>query len=216
MIDLHTHTLWSDGVLLPAELIRRAEVIGYRGLGITDHVDGSNLELVVERLLRVCQELAPRVGLRLVPGVELTHVPPALIGPLVERARRLGARLVVVHGETLAEPVAPGTNRAAIEAGADVLAHPGLITFEEAELAARRGVALEVSARRGHCLANGHVVQMARRAGAPLVLNTDAHAPSDLLDLQQALRVARGAGLAPQEVDRLWRTAEEILQRCAL
>ncbi|MEK7309147.1 MAG: PHP domain-containing protein, partial [Nitrospirota bacterium] len=30
MIDLHTHSLLSDGVLLPSELIRRAYVIGYK------------------------------------------------------------------------------------------------------------------------------------------------------------------------------------------
>ena len=35
MIDLHTHTLNSDGELLPAELWRRAQVRGYRFLGIT-------------------------------------------------------------------------------------------------------------------------------------------------------------------------------------
>ena len=30
MIDLHTHTLFSDGELLPSELVRRAEaVLGY-------------------------------------------------------------------------------------------------------------------------------------------------------------------------------------------
>ena len=32
-------------------------------------------------------------------------------------SRELGAKIVVVHGETVAEPVEPGNNRAAIEAG---------------------------------------------------------------------------------------------------
>ena len=47
MIDLHTHSLYSDGELIPAELWRRAQVKGYRYLAITDHVDASNFEVVL-------------------------------------------------------------------------------------------------------------------------------------------------------------------------
>ena len=43
MIDLHTHSFFSDGVLSPSELIRRAVVKGYKAIAITDHdsIDGS-------------------------------------------------------------------------------------------------------------------------------------------------------------------------------
>ncbi|HEY3347739.1 MAG TPA: PHP domain-containing protein, partial [Nitrospirota bacterium] len=47
MIDLHTHTLFSDGVLIPAELVRRAEVKGYEAIGLTDHADSSNIDFIV-------------------------------------------------------------------------------------------------------------------------------------------------------------------------
>ena len=46
MVDLHTHSLLSDGQLLPSELVRRAEVRGYEAIAITDHVDFSNIDLV--------------------------------------------------------------------------------------------------------------------------------------------------------------------------
>ena len=52
----------------------------------------------------------------------------SLIAPLSCRARALGAQIVLVHGETIVEPVPPGTNHQAIEAGVDILAHPGLIS----------------------------------------------------------------------------------------
>ncbi|MBU0513538.1 MAG: histidinol phosphate phosphatase domain-containing protein, partial [Proteobacteria bacterium] len=136
MIDLHVHTLLSDGALLPTELVRRLEMLGYEAVALTDHVDAGNLESVIASGRRVAESLAGVQPVKVVPGVELTHVPPPLIQTLAQRARDLGAELVVVHGETLVEPVAPGTNRAAIEAGADVLAHPGLLTPEEAALAA--------------------------------------------------------------------------------
>jgi len=140
MIDLHTHTTFSDGELIPAELARRAAKAGYKGLAVTDHADPSNMSLNLENQLRFALEAGPYLDLNLAVGVELTHVPPPLIPGLIKEARRMGAMLVLVHGETIVEPVPRGTNLAAIEGGADILAHPGLITPEEAELAAQKGV----------------------------------------------------------------------------
>jgi histidinol phosphatase-like PHP family hydrolase len=138
-----------------------------------------------------------------------------MIGPLAAQARALGVPLIVIHGETLAEPVAPGTNRAALEADIDILSHPGLITPEEAALAQKRGIFLELSARKGHCLANGHVARLARQVGAPLIVNTDSHAPGDLITRQEAERVARGAGLTDDEVAALFAAAEALARRLA-
>ena len=50
MIDMHTHTIFSDGELIPSELVRRAVVHGYRAIGITDHVDFSNVEHVLSNV----------------------------------------------------------------------------------------------------------------------------------------------------------------------
>jgi histidinol phosphatase-like PHP family hydrolase len=201
-VDLHTHSFLSDGALLPSELLRRAEVLGYGAVAITDHADASNLEELIAQLLRLQRKGLSGFALDFVPGVELTHVPPVQIGPLARRARRLGARLIVVHGETAVEPVAPGTNRAAVQCrDVDILAHPGFLTEEEAALAAANGVALEVTARRGHNVTNGHVVRLARAAGAMLVVNTDTHTPDDMLDQVAARLVARGAGLTAEEAD---------------
>ena len=150
MIDLHTHSLFSDGELIPSELVRRVEFLGYSAVAITDHSDASTLDFIVPRIVQVARDLNHSQSAKVIPGIELTHIPPALIGSLVEKARELGAALVVIHGETIVEPVAPGTNRAGLEAGADILAHPGLITREEVALAAEREIFLEISARVGH------------------------------------------------------------------
>ncbi len=148
MIDLHTHTLFSDGELLPSELVRRAEMTGYEAVALTDHADSSNLDWIVPRLVQVCKDLNAHWKIRALPGIELTHVPPVMIAGMAQKARALGALIVVVHGETLVEPVPPMTNRMAIEAGVDILAHPGLITAEEVVLAREGKVALEISAVR--------------------------------------------------------------------
>lgn len=199
-VDLHTHSFFSDGVLLPSEMMRHAQVRGYGAMAITDHADSSNLEGLIAQLVRFSEQDAHGFDLVLIPGVELTHVPPAQIPDLARRARQLGARLVLVHGETPVEPVVPGTNRAAVECpDVDILAHPGFITEEEAALAASNGVMIELTARGGHNITNGHVARIARDAGAKLLINTDAHAPRDFMDQDRACRVAMGAGLSLEE-----------------
>jgi histidinol phosphatase-like PHP family hydrolase len=213
LIDLHSHTLFSDGELLPAELIQRAEAMGHHGIALTDHVDQSNLDHVLTRILAVVAELNPHHRVQALAGVELTHLPPGLIAKVAARARELGAQVVVVHGETLVEPVPPGTNLAAIEAGVDILAHPGLLTAGEARLAAQNGVHLELSARKGHCLGNGLVAALAREHGARLVVNTDAHSPGDLINQAQAERIALGAGVPPEELEPVFANSRRILDR---
>lgn len=199
-VDLHTHSFFSDGVLLPSEMLRRVEVLGYGVLAITDHADGSNLDGLIAQLSRFSRQDTSGFDVTLIPGVELTHVPPAQIPELAQRARRLGAQLVVVHGESPVEPVAPGTNLAAASCpDVDILAHPGFITEDEAHLAASNGIALELTARGGHNITNGHVAHIARVTGARLVVNTDAHSPGDFIDQARAFRVALGAGLSHDE-----------------
>ena len=216
MIDLHTHSLFSDGELAPAELTRRFEVAGYRALAITDHGDRSNIDLIIPRLVAFCEENNSRGGMRVIPGIELTHIPPESIPALVSRSRELGAKLVVVHGETIVEPVAPGTNRMAIESSVDILAHPGLITEEEAVLAKKHSVYLELTSRTGHSLSNGHVARLAKKTGTPLVLNSDTHAPGDIWPAARLQDLVVGAGLTEDDYHTLIKNAEYIVQRCLI
>jgi len=213
MIDLHTHTLFSDGELVPSELARRAYTAGYRVIALTDHVDMSNIDLVVPRIAEAARELSMHTQIKVIAGAEITHVPPKLLGRLVEKARGLGAEIVVVHGETIAEPVAPGTNRAGIEAGADILSHPGLISIEDAEMARDRGVALEITARKGHSLTNGHVAKTAMMTGAQMVLNTDAHSPDDLISRERAALILRAAGIPEESIETIFANSQKIADR---
>jgi len=212
MIDLHTHSIFSDGELLPSELIRRAEHIDYSAIAITDHADISNLDWIVPRVIRVCKWCNSFNKVKALPGIELTHIPPKAIFDITLKARELGAVVIIVHGETLAEPVAPGTNLAALESDIDILAHPGLLSETEAKLAADRGIYLEISARKGHSLSNGHVAKMAKKFTAKLVLNTDAHSPEDLISYEKACKIAYGAGLEKIEIDSLFVNSGQMVE----
>lgn len=213
MIDLHTHSLFSDGELLPAELVRRAFVTGYKAIAITDHIDQSNIDFVIPKIVKAVKALKDFVSITVIPGAEITHVPPALIPSMVKEARQMGARIIVVHGETIAEPVAEGTNKAAIEAGADILAHPGIISIEDLLLAKEKGVALEITSRKGHSLSNGHVAQESIKLGVPLVINTDSHSPADLMPVETARKILLAAGIAENRLEAVFETSKNIVER---
>jgi predicted metal-dependent phosphoesterase TrpH len=63
-IDLHTHSNRSDGALTPEELVRRAAGAGVEVLALTDHDTTAGLQAAAEA--------ARGVGIRLVPGVEVS------------------------------------------------------------------------------------------------------------------------------------------------
>jgi len=213
MIDLHTHSIFSDGELIPAELVRRAKAKGYKGIAITDHADSSNLDWIIPRLVRFCKDLKGKEdNFQVVPGIELTHVDPESIALLARESRKLGAALILIHGETIVEPVSPGTNRAALEADIDILAHPGLITEEDVVLAKAKGIFLEISSRKGHSLTNGHVARLAKKIGASLILNNDTHAPNDLIDPSQARRIALGAGITETDWEKMINNSQNLLK----
>ncbi len=213
MIDLHTHSFFSDGELIPSELIRRAEAIGYKAIAITDHVDSSNIDIAIPRVVRAIESIQKFISITAIPGAEITHVPPALIPDLVKEARKLGARIVVVHGETIVEPVAPGTNRAAIESGADILAHPGIISTEDLLLAKKKGIILEITSRKGHSLSNGYVAKEAMRFSIPLCINTDAHSPSDLITKETAIRILLASGIEENRIDSIFENSKALIEK---
>jgi putative hydrolase len=191
-----------------------AEALDHRALALTDHLALNDPRPMLDRLHR---EATAWEGSKFVPlvGVELTMLRPAHIAAVARLARRAGAEIVIVHGESIVEKTPRGTNHAALASGeVDILAHPGLLTEADADLAKEHGVALEISARTGHSLTNGLVVQRAVASGAELVVDSDAHDPSQLVPLEQARQLALGAGVDEKRIDRvLFTTPEALLRR---
>lgn len=218
MIDFHTHTFLSDGVLSPAEHIRRAYIAGYKTIGITDHVDFTNIEFVFESIIKSIDMIkGSGWDIKVIPGVEITHVPAKKIEKIVNKARDMKIPLVIVHGETPVEPVEKGTNRAAIESFVDILAHPGLILEDDIKMAAYNKVNLEITARKGHSLTNGHVAKLAMQYNTRLVLDTDSHAPGDFFNQELRMLVLKGAGIDDDKIkiieNNIIDTAKTILER---
>ncbi|MFH1995832.1 MAG: histidinol phosphate phosphatase domain-containing protein [Candidatus Omnitrophota bacterium] len=215
MIDLHTHTLLSDGELLPSEMVRRAHVAGYTAIALTDHVGTSNIDFVLPRLVRVSKQLNKYWDILVLPGVEITHAPLEQLKPLVRYARKHRAKVVIGHGETVSEPVIPGTNRAAIEAGVDILAHPGLISRDDIKLAVRKKVLLEITTRKSHRRPNKRLVRLGLPLGAKFVLDTDSHSEKDFVSDKKARSFLKGLGLGKSQVSKILGNSADFIKKCA-
>jgi len=216
-IDFHIHSIFSDGMLLPAAIAREAEVKGHSAIAISDHVDASNLEEVLAALTKFVKKQGKTLPITVLPGVELSYLRPDLIKDYAKQARKLGAKIVIVHGQSPVEPVIPGTNIESVKLKGlvDILAHPGnTLTEEEAGLAKENGIYLELSTRRGHKEGNRHVAQIAMKTGAKLLVDTDAHSETDLITQEQAYQVALDAGLTEEEAIKVVRdNPRELLAR---
>ncbi|MCI4336127.1 MAG: histidinol phosphate phosphatase domain-containing protein [Thermoplasmata archaeon] len=213
--DFHAHTYLSDGDSSATDMWRHSDRLLHRAQAITDHV---SLEDPAPLLERLKQEARAWEGAALVTliGVEISMVPPRRIAEVARRARRAGAEIVIVHGETVVEPVPEGTNHAALEApDVDLLAHPGLLSEADAALAHDHEKTLELSARRGHSLGNGVVAARAIAAKASVVVDSDAHAPDQLVSAELARRIASGSGLTESQVQLcLSEGPQRLLKRC--
>jgi len=216
-IDFHIHSIFSDGSLLPAAIAREAEVKGHEAIAISDHVDASNLEEVIAALVKFVKKQGNTLPVMVFPGVELSYLRPDIIKDFAKQSRKLGAKIIIVHGQSPVEPVIPGTNIEAVKLKGlvDILAHPGNnLIEEEARLAKENGIFLELSTRRGHKDGNKHVAAMAKKTGAKLLVNTDSHNETDMITQEQALKVAIDAGLSENEAILVIRdNPKELLAR---
>ncbi len=212
MYNLHAHTFLSDGELLPSEVAVRYQDKGYTVIAITDHADYSNIKQIAKSVVEFCRRWPKNSAIKVLPGIELTHLPPEQFKPLASLARKEGIKIIIAHGETPVEPVTKDTNRLSLLADIDILAHPGLISDSDTKLASQRGIFLEITSRRGHNQANAHVIKQARKFGAKLILNNDSHTPEDIITPEQLIQVGLDSGLTPGEIDIIYEDVKKFLK----
>lgn len=202
--DFHTHTFFSDGENSPVELARYAYVSGYKYIGITDHASYCNIDNLIESITKDCNLINKYWDLVAIPGVELTNVPAKSINEMAKYAKEKGARLVIAHGESIAEKVEPGTNWEAVNSKyVDFLAHPGLLTLEEAKIAAKNDIYIEITSKNGHSLSNGIVAKIGLQAGVKFLINSDSHSHMNLYCDDRQETIALGAGFDKKQIKHI-------------
>lgn len=200
-----------------ASALRYAALAGLRCAGLVFTSDGGNFSRVAQLAAQV-RRLSLYANVEAWLGVELSHVPPALLPDAVREAREAGAAFVMVYGETLSDQVEQGSNFAAIDAGADIVSHPGLLDAEAAAFAAEKGVALEFTSCPRHALTNAHTARMALEYGVPLVRGSAATCAQELTSRAFWPMVVKGAdvfgaGEKGSKLLELLRKSEETLVR---
>jgi len=101
VIDLHSHTLHSDGDRSPAELFSEARAAGVKVLSVTDHDTVFGLQ--------ECRDASEAAGVRFVPGIELScelhgrevHVLGHFIDPGAPALERLATDMLAERRERM-------------------------------------------------------------------------------------------------------------------
>ncbi len=105
MIDLHSHTLHSDGERSPPELLALAKAAGIAVLSVTDHDTVSGIP--------ACLAAAEVVGIRLIPGIELScelhgrevHILGHFLNPAAPGLLRLGGEMMAERRERMVQMI---------------------------------------------------------------------------------------------------------------
>jgi DNA polymerase (family 10) len=215
--DLHMHTTDTDGKSTLEDMAAAARAAGRSYIAITDHsetltfVRGLSPERLREQRRRI-RDAEQKAGIRLFAGIEadiLADGTMDLAGELGELEWVVGSvhqKLQMAKDEMTRRVVR------AIESGKiDCLGHPtgrqigqrepSEIDFEVVlAAAAKAGVAIELNCSPLRLDVDEHVARMAREAGVPVVLNSDAHSVRELQQLRYGIGIARRAWLGPEHV----------------
>ena len=220
--DLHVHsTASSDARSDLEELAAAARKLGRRYIAITDHSRSRPLGLDAEQLAEnaaAVRRLDARPGQlpRLLAGIEVDILPSGALDLPEEALAGLALVVAAVHSH-FHDPVEKNTERIvrALRSGVvQVLAHPtgrqigsregyALDLVRVLEVARKEGVALEVNAMPERLDLTDVGCRMAKEAGVPVVISSDAHHATHLANLKYGVWVARRGWLEAKDV---WNT----------
>ncbi len=217
--DLHVHSVASsDATCSLEELAEKARKLGRRYLVITDHSRARPLGLNEERLrahMRDIQRLNEKLNGRphLLTGIEVDIRPNGSLDLDAEVLAELDCVVASVHSrfnmprEQMTERIIKALRTGLVH----VLGHPSgrLIGARDPyeydlervlEVAREQGVAMEVNAQPDRLDLTDQACRMAKEAGVPLVISSDAHNTRHLEHLHYGIWVARRGWLEADDV----------------
>jgi DNA polymerase (family 10) len=229
--DLHCHTTWSDGKASVLEMGVAARERGYEYLAICDHtvsvgavpgLDADGVRRQGEAIAAANERLAP---FRLLRGTECDirrdgslDLPEDVLAELdwVQASVHGGQRgsREELTGRVLAALESPYVSALSHPTGRLINHRPPNAVDLEAVFArlAETGRAVEVNGLPDRLDLRDEHVRLAREAGVPIVVNTDAHSTRGLGNIELAVATARRGGARPADVFNT-RPLEEVLAR---
>jgi DNA polymerase (family 10) len=217
--DLHMHTTATDGRDDLATMAAAAQQLGHRYVAITEHskalamANGMDERRLLEHAARVRALNGRYEGLTLLAGVECDILADGTLDLADDCLAQLDIVVASVHSQFGQEP-AQATDRLlrAMECPwVDILGHPTArrllkrepLRFDVetvAAAAAGHGVAMEINCQVERMDLNDVNARLARERGVRLVISTDAHSTTELLNLTWGLHMARRAWVQPGDL----------------
>lgn len=227
--DYHTHTFYSHGKGTPEENVLAAVSLGMDAVAISEHGPGHMFFGVRDEKLKKLRDEVDRLACRyayqiqVLMGIECNLTGFGKCDMPQDMINMFDVRLLAFHkGAPAADgfgfrrnmeslhlwPAEPEkTALALLEAGEkykiDIFAHPGLYVKSHiptlAEGAKELGIKLEINGARTTMTAVQ--MQQAARAGAQLIIGSDAHSPDRVGDDSLAYAAAKEAGVLSSVVN---------------
>jgi putative hydrolase len=215
--DLHNHSTWSDGKAGVLEMATAARERGYQYLAITDHsprltvVHGLGPERLAAQRKEI-EEVSGQVdGLTILQGIEVDINEDGSLDLPDDALSELDLVIASPHVKLSMEPAAMTERmlRAVEHPHVDVIGHPtgrrpgtrpgANYDFEKVfRRAAERGLALEIDCDPARMDLSPELARLAGSLGCRFAIDSDAHAPSELLYVQLGLWAPALAGLGPE------------------
>ncbi|NLF38020.1 DNA polymerase/3'-5' exonuclease PolX, partial [bacterium] len=218
--DLHAHSTYTDGTASIAEMAAAARKRGYSYLAITDHskavtiAHGLDAKRVRQQLEEIKAVRATLKGFHLLSGIEVDILGDGSLDLPDDVLAELDWVVASVHSKFDLDEAAMTKRiiRALGNPHVNCIGHPtGRLIGQRGEYrvdlhavikaAAAHHTALEINAAPERLDLNDHYAYLAREAGVPLAISTDAHHPASFSDARYGINMAR----------RAWCTARDIL-----
>ncbi len=218
--ELHTHTTASDGMWTIEQLATAVADRGFHTVAITDHSKGQvqanglsdeRLEKHIIAVRRVAEKLKGRITV--LAGSEVDILADGRLDYPDSLLKELDVVVASPHAALTQEPAKCTARflKAMENPYVTIMGHPTgrLVGRREGlspdmgalfKAASERGVAMEINANHWRLDLRDTHARAAITAGVKLAINTDAHGPADLDQLQYGVLTARRAGVTKNDV----------------
>ncbi len=229
--DLHVHSTWSDGRHSIEAMARAAQQRGLSYMVMADHsrssviAGGLSVAAVAAQREEIAAVNAKLDGFRVLAGIELDIKPDGSLDYDDEVLATFDFVTASVHSGfgQRAERITERVLAAIRSPHVDAIGHPtGRLLSRREPLAldmdaviaaaAETGTALEINANPDRLDLNDEYARQAAEAGAPLAINTDAHAVEHLAFLEYGIATAQRGWVRPQDVLNTRPPEELVLQ----
>ncbi|QGP90846.1 DNA polymerase/3'-5' exonuclease PolX [Neomoorella glycerini] len=229
--DLHMHSRYSDGVATIAAMAAAAQARGYQYIAITDHsrslvvargLSVEQLKAQREEIVRLKEELA---GITILAGIEVDILADGRLDYEDDVLKEFDLVIASIHSgfRQEEEQVMTRLEAALRHPYVDILGHPtgrmlgrrrpyAVDVTRIIKLAAETGTILEINASPDRLDLNDTAARLAKEYGVPIAINTDAHDPNRLADMEYGVLTARRGWLEPENVVNTWEL-ERLLAR---